>query len=55
LLAPEVLEAQRAPRARVEAALGRAAPVEVVLDSFEAMYWSFRYLQGRERGAPTAR
>ena len=48
LLAPEVLEAQRAPRERVEAALGRAAPVEVVLDGFDAMYWSFRYLQGRE-------
>ena len=48
LLAPEVLEAQRAPRERVEAALGRATPVEVVLDGFDAMYWSFRYLQGRE-------
>jgi amidase len=48
LLAPEVLEAQRAPRRRVEAALGPAAPVEVVLDGFEAMYWSYRYLQGRE-------
>ena len=48
LLAPEVLEAQRGPRARVEAVLGAAAPVEVVLDGFEAMYWSFRYLQGRE-------
>jgi amidase len=48
LLAPEVLEAQRGPRDRVEAVLGRAAPVEVVLDGFEAMYWSFRYLQGRE-------
>ncbi|MEP7302758.1 MAG: amidase [Caldimonas sp.] len=48
LLAPEVLAAQCAPRARVEAVLGPAAPVEVVLDGFEAMYWSFRYLQGRE-------
>ncbi len=48
LLAPEVREAQRAPRARVEAQLGKAAPVEVVLDGFEPMYWSFRYLQGRE-------
>jgi Asp-tRNA(Asn)/Glu-tRNA(Gln) amidotransferase A subunit family amidase len=35
LLAPEVLAAQRAPRARVEALLGPAAPVEVVLDRFE--------------------
>ncbi|MGZ5240809.1 MAG: amidase family protein, partial [Caldimonas sp.] len=48
LLAPEVLEAQGVPRARVETVLGRAAPVEVVLDGFDAMYWSFRYLQGRE-------
>ena len=48
LLAPEVLEAQRAQRARVQAVLGPAAPVEAVLDGFEAMYWSFRYLQGRE-------
>ena len=48
LLSPEVIEAQRGPRARVEAVLGRAAPVDVVLDDFEAMYWSFRYLQGRE-------
>ena len=48
LLAADVIDAQRAPRARVEAVLGAAAPVEVVLDGFEAMYWSFRYLQGRE-------
>ena len=48
LLAPEVLEAQSAPRARVQAVLGTAAPVKVVLDSFEVMYWTFRYLQGRE-------
>jgi len=48
LLAPEVSEAQRGPRERVESALGRAVPCEVVLDDFDAMYWSFRYLQGRE-------
>jgi len=48
LLAPEVIEAQRGPRDRVEAVLGRAAAVDVVLDGFDAMYWSFRYLQGRE-------
>jgi len=48
LLAPEVIEAQRGPRERVESILGRAAPLEVVLDGFDAMYWSFRYLQGRE-------
>lgn len=48
LLTPDVLEAQRGPRARVEAALGAVTPVGVVLDSFEAMYWSFRYPMGRE-------
>ncbi|HEV7576459.1 MAG TPA: amidase, partial [Caldimonas sp.] len=48
LLAAEVLEAQRTPRALVEAVLGAAAPVDAVLDGFEPMYWSFRYLQGRE-------
>ena len=48
LLAPEVLEAQAGPRARVESAARAAAPVEVVLDDFDAMYWSFRYTQGRE-------
>ncbi|HEV7575530.1 MAG TPA: amidase family protein, partial [Caldimonas sp.] len=48
LLAAEVGEAQRTPRALVEAELGAAAPVDVVLDGFEPMYWSFRYLQGRE-------
>ena len=48
LLAPEVLAAQAGPRARVEAVIGTAAPVEAVLDGFEAMYWSFRHLQGRE-------
>ena len=48
LLSADVVEAQRAPRAQVEAVLGRAAPVDVALDGFDAMYWSFRYLQGRE-------
>jgi amidase len=48
LLAPEVIEAQRGPRDRVESVLNRAAPCQVVLDDFDAMYWSFRYLQGRE-------
>jgi len=33
---------------RVTAALGEAMPVSVVLDSFDAMYWHFRHLQGRE-------
>jgi len=48
LLAPEVREAQAGPRDRIEAAFGAATPVDAVLDDFDAMYWSFRYLQGRE-------
>ena len=48
LLAPEVTQALAAPRAKVEAALGAAAPVNVVLDSFDAMYWHIRHIQGRE-------
>ncbi len=48
LLGSDVRDALAAPRARIEAALGAARPVNVVLDSFDAMYWSFRYLQGRE-------
>ena len=48
LLAPDAADALRAPRAQIEAALGAASPVAVALDGFDAMYWSFRYLQGRE-------
>jgi amidase len=48
LLAPEVAAAARAAAERVQALLGRAAPVAVVRDSFDAMYWHFRHLQGRE-------
>lgn len=33
---------------RIEAAYGPAAPVAAELDAFDTMYWSFRYLQGRE-------
>jgi amidase len=48
LLAPEVVDAFAAPRQAAESALGAAAPATVVLESFEAMYWHFRYIQGRE-------
>jgi amidase len=34
--------------ARVEATLGAAQPTTAVLDSLDAMYWAFRYVQGRE-------
>jgi amidase len=48
LLAGDVVEALAAPRARIEAALGRAAPATVVLDSLDAMYWHYRHVQGHE-------
>jgi amidase len=47
-LAPDVAAAHAAPLARVERALGAPADVRVALDSFDAMYWSFRHVQGRE-------
>ena len=48
LLDSEVSDALAPALARVEAAAGRARPCAAVLDSFDSMYWSFRYLQGRE-------
>jgi len=33
---------------RVQSLLGKASPVEVALESWDAMYWTFRYVQGRE-------
>ncbi len=47
-LAPAAEASARAAAARTQAVLGPAAPADVVLDSFDAMYWAFRYLQGRE-------
>ncbi|HEX2540556.1 MAG TPA: amidase [Caldimonas sp.] len=48
LVAADVQEALAGAVARVEARLGRATPVDAALDDFDAMYWNFRYLQGRE-------
>jgi amidase len=48
LLAPEVAADALPVADAVQAVLGRANPVEVVRDSFDAMYWHFRHLQGRE-------
>jgi amidase len=48
LLAAEVIDALAPALARVEAVAGPAQPCDVALDSFDAMYWSFRYLQGWE-------
>jgi len=48
LLQPEPLAALAPVRARIESMLGAAAPVQASLDDFDAMYWNFRYIQGRE-------
>jgi amidase len=48
LLAPEVAAALAPAQARIEGVLGPALPAEAVLESIDAMYWSFRYIQGRE-------
>lgn len=48
LLEPAVSDALADATARVQHVLGIARPTHVVLESFDAMYWNFRYLQGRE-------
>jgi amidase len=48
LLAPAVAADARPVAERLSAALGAARPVAVVRDSFDAMYWHFRHIQGRE-------
>jgi amidase len=48
LLAADVAKALAQPLEQVQAAYGTATPVDIVLDSFDAMYWHFRYIQGRE-------
>lgn len=35
-------------RHRIESVLGSSQAARVVLDDFDAMYWNFRYIQGRE-------
>lgn len=47
-LAAEAEPAALAAAERVMTVLGRAAPTNVVVDGFDAMYWHFRHLQGRE-------
>jgi len=47
-LAPAAEASALAAAERVQGVLGRAEPVNVVLDSFDAMYWHFRRLQGYE-------
>jgi len=48
LVEPTVRETFAPARQRIEAAHGAASPCRVVLESFDAMYWHFRHLQGRE-------
>ncbi|MET3514200.1 amidase [Pseudacidovorax sp. 1753] len=48
LATPEAAEVLQPALAQVEAALGTATPVEAALESFDAMYWHFRHIQGRE-------
>lgn len=48
LVDPAVRPAWDAALARVQALLGTPAATRVALDSFDAMYWNFRYIQGRE-------
>jgi amidase len=49
LLQAPVAKALEAAAQRVQAVLGQAAPVQqVALESWDTMYWSFRYVQGRE-------
>ena len=48
LLDDQVIAAQGLPLAQVQAALGVAITMHVVLDDIDAMYWRFRYLQSRE-------
>ena len=48
LVEAPVADALAAALARVEAQAGSAAPTTVALESWDAMYWNFRYVQGRE-------
>ena len=48
LAMPAAAEAFRSAARLVETALGQARSMTVTLESIDAMYWSFRYIQGRE-------
>ena len=47
-VAPAASEAAKHAATRVQDVLGTASPVQVMLESWDAMYWHFRHLQGRE-------
>jgi amidase len=48
LAAPAAAEALQGAADRVQGVLGPAQSTTVALESFDAMYWNFRYLQSRE-------
>lgn len=48
LLAADVTEALAPARRQIESVFGTSMPVDLALDGFDAMYWHFRHLQGRE-------
>lgn len=48
LLHGDVADALAPACSRVQAVLGDASGTTAALDSFDAMYWNFRYIQGRE-------
>jgi len=48
LVEAPVADALAQALARVEALMGAATPTQIVLDSWDAMYWNFRYVQGHE-------
>jgi amidase len=48
LAVPAAAAALADAAAHVQAVLGDATGIDVALDSFDAMYWNFRYVQGHE-------
>jgi amidase len=48
MLDADVMAAQAAPMARVQAVLGNAADTTVILDDIDTLFWRFRHIQGRE-------
>ena len=48
LLDPDVADALQGATQQVMDLLGPSQPVNAVLESFDTMYWNFRYIQGRE-------
>lgn len=48
LLSPVVHAALEGAVQQVQSVLGTPQPVDAVLESFDSMYWHFRYIQGRE-------